>query len=344
MIPHSYPSIGPEDVAAVTSQLETGQLDSGEVAEQLAREVAATIGDPGAEALATASGTEALSIALLAVGVEPGRRVIVPTYSCRALADATLAIGAQPVAIDSGPDYALSPSRARDAGEAAAAVIVHPFGHLVDLEPYRDLGCPLIADCAHALPLGGEPAADASVFSFHTTKLLAAGEGGAVVAHSPEAGERLGELATGYASSGEFRSPIAVPLSDLGAALALSQLARIEAMSEKRRMLAQIYDELLGKEVEVDDWAGETPFRYIVRTDAPFEQVRTEMEQRGVAVRRPVDPLLHRDMGLDGADFAVAEGLFARTISLPLYPSLEEADARLIASALLEACASGAHS
>jgi UDP-4-amino-4-deoxy-L-arabinose-oxoglutarate aminotransferase len=335
-IHHSAPAIDEADVAAVTAQLGTGQLAAGDAAARFEALFGAAIGAPADAVLAVGSGTHALAVALGLVGVRAGDAVAVPTYACRALVDAGRTVGAREAICDVDDSYCLDLS-ALDAAPAAV-VAFHPFGRRMALGSARELGCPVIEDCAHLLSRSTE--ADVSIYSFHTTKLLAAGEGGAVAARSECARARLADLRRGHDATGRFVARGFVPLSDLGASLALAQLERREAFARRRRELAAVYDEQLAGVLERGPDPGEeVPFRWVAQTAAAFEPLREALHARGVAVRRPVDPLLHHELGLDAARFPVAERLYGRTVSLPLYPALTDEQARHVAAQVREVLA-----
>jgi dTDP-4-amino-4,6-dideoxygalactose transaminase len=298
--------------------------------------VAADAGD----VLAVASGTEALEVALWLVGVRPGDAVVMPTFACRALADAVGAIGARALICDVDECYGLDAADARRAlgdRRPAAVLAFHPFGRRLALEPLRSLACPVIEDCAHALL--GTSEADVSIYSFQATKLLATGEGGAVVARTSATRAGLGSLRNGR-NDAAFVARRFSPMSDLAASLGISQLEQLGAFAERRRILAAVYDQTLGDVIDVDRRNdGQVPFRWLARVEAPFPALRAALEARGIAIRRPVDPLLHHELGLDPGRFPTAERLYEVTISLPLYPSLSTDQARLVSEQLTDVLA-----
>jgi dTDP-4-amino-4,6-dideoxygalactose transaminase len=332
-IHHSAPTIDEADVVAVAAQLRSGQLASGEATARFEERLGKAVGTDAGSVLAVASGTQALQLAIALAGAQPGDRVVVPAYACRALVDAVLATAATPEVVDVTDDYALDVTAVQTT--PATLIAFHPFGRRLALEPLRALGCPLIEDCAHVL--SASSAADLSVYSFHATKLLATGEGGAVVARSEAARERLAALRRGADAAGQLVARSFSPLSDLAASLGVAQLARWPAFEARRREFAALYSELLGDALDVVPYGpSDVPFRWLARTAMPFASMRAALDVRGVAVRRPVDPPLHRALGLDHDGFPVAERLFERTISLPLYPALSTEQVRYVAEQTLE--------
>jgi UDP-4-amino-4-deoxy-L-arabinose-oxoglutarate aminotransferase len=175
---------------------------------------------------------------------------------------------------------------------------------------------------------------DACVLSFHATKLLATGEGGMALSARPEISARLDDFRRDRFAAAPLR---VAPLSDLQSALGLSQLARYDDFLRRRRSLAERYFDALSGATAVrlpDDVRDRSLFyRFAVRSSRPFDAVAEAFAEDGVTVRRGVDALMHHRMAAPGT-FPVAEQLFAETVSLPLYPSLSDAESdRVIASA-----------
>ena len=175
------------------------------------------------------------------------------------------------------------------------------------------LGCPVIEDCAHALLPASE--ADVSIYSFHTTKLLATGEGGAVVARTDAAAHAAARpaprLRREQAASWRAAS---CRCSDLGASLGLAQLERREAFERRRRELAARLRR--AAQLACSSWSphesDQVPFRWIAQTRTPsFEPLREALQARGVA-----DPPSGRPAPAPRArprrrPFPVAERLYA---------------------------------
>lgn len=320
MIPHSRPTLGEEDLRALSAVLSDGMLASGGRARRLEDQLAARLGLAGARA--TSSGSAALLLALAALEVGPGDEVVLPTYVCRSVWRAVRARGAAPVLCDvEDEDWCASPATVELAltPRTKAVIVVHPFGIAADASGIRDLGVPVIEDACQALGAPGVgQAGELCVLSFEATKLLAAGEGGAVSSRRPE-----------LLRCADAADQIRHPLSDLQAALALSQLARFDAFLARRRALAERYlsalpgvaarlpSELRGRSVF---------FRFPLRVEGDrFEALRAAFAARGVHVRRGVDALLHREFAVAGS-FPGAEACFRETLSLPLYPSLSDSE------------------
>jgi UDP-4-amino-4-deoxy-L-arabinose-oxoglutarate aminotransferase len=296
--------------------------------------------------VATCSGTAALILALEALGVTPESEVVIPTYTCPSVMDAVRAVGAAPVLCDVGPDWNMTAETARRSvtQRTRAVIVVSTFGIPNPADPYRDLGIPIIEDCCQNLaPSCGLPEegafGDVRVFSFHATKCLATGEGGMAAAADPDLVDtmrRLHDESGGRLPAGRR---VAAPMTDIQAALGLSQLARYSEFLTRRQDLAERYFQ------ELEAGCFELPhsirtrsmfFRFPLRWPGELTAIQGKFADQGIHVRSGVDVLLHRILGLPRDCFPVAERLFAETVSIPIYPALTGQQQRRIISACNE--------
>jgi perosamine synthetase len=320
-VPHSRPWITGYDRAAVDAVLRTGTLASGE--HTAAFEAAAA--GPGASGVSTTSGTAALRLALTALGVGPGDEVVLPTYVCFDVAAAVLSVGARPVPADVGEHWLMGPDevRPRLTARTRAIIAVHIFGLCAPVAGLAALGLPVVVDACQAFTAGrGSPEATAGatawVTSFHATKCLTTGAGGLVASPDPA----FVDAARAARARG-----VADPLSDLAAALGSAQLALYPEFLARRGGLAEVYA-AEGPEPLTTRWraAPKTAciFRFPLSAPGLAERTPVTADHRGVCLRRGVDALVHRTLGLPDADFPRAVRHLADTVSLPLYPSLEK--------------------
>ena len=301
----------------------------------------------GVEAVAAvASGSVALELALRVLGVGPGDEVVIPTYVCDALHHAVHRTGATPVLADADPDtlsLSATDARARLTRRTKAVIVPHAFGLAADLAPFRALGVPVVEDCAQTLGarVAGRPVGSlgaVAVCSFYATKLLTTGEGGAVAGPAALI-ERVRDTRD-YDERPDLAPRVNAKLSDLAAALGRSQLARLDGFLARRRAVAARYRERLrGTPCAAPADAGERHVyhRFVVETERTPETVQAALAARGVAARRPVFRPAHVALGLDG--FPAAERLWRRTLSIPCYPTLTDAELDTVAAALGEALA-----
>lgn len=341
LIPHSRPTLGEDEIQALAGVIRSGQVAQGPRVEEFERGIAAFIGVQGG--VAVSSGTAALEIALLAVGVGPGDEVLLPSYVCAAPCLAAVRIGAQPRLVDIESDtYAIDPAEAAKAvsSRTRAIIVPHPFGLPADLDKLRALEIPLIEDCAQALgaTIGGRQVGslgEASVCSFYATKLLCTGEGGMVLSNDPTILEKA-RLLRAYDEEPKLEpTSFNHKMTDLQAALGLSQLARYRSFLDQRQALARRYHAGLSQAdlalPQVSGGRTHVYYRYVVgvrragktpRSVQTLDALLRRMERRGVQCRRPVFRPLHRYLNLDG--YPETEQASRTALSLPIYPSMTE--------------------
>jgi perosamine synthetase len=336
-IPHSRPTLGPAEQAAVAEAVASGQLAQGPRVAAFERAMAGHLGLP--DAVAVSSGTAALHLALLALGVGAGDEVLIPSYACTALLHAVRLAGAAPRLVDVDPATGnLDPDAARRARTARtrALVAVHAFGVPADLDALAGLEVPVVEDAAQAVgarhrgrPVGSLGAV--GVLSFYATKLLTTGEGGMLAARDP------GILAAArdrreYDQKDDDRPRFNYKMTDLAAALGLVQAGRLGEFLEQRRRLAARYRAGLGPGVRhPPEVPGRVWYRYVVAGPRDAEAHLARLSALGVEARRPVFQPLHRYLGLDG--FPGAEEAWRQAVSLPLYPALSDAEADRVVQA-----------
>jgi dTDP-4-amino-4,6-dideoxygalactose transaminase len=337
MIPHSRPFLGLEEEEAAAAVLRSGQLSAGTRVASFEQRLASRTG--AGQAAAVSSGTAALHLGLLALGVGPGHRVAMPSFVCSALLQATRHAGAEPLLVDVDPqtgnlDPADLPVRLTPA--ARAVILPHMFGLPADTEGTLALGLPVIEDCAMSLGAGAEGApvgsrGTLSVFSFYATKVIACGEGGMAASADASLVESIRDMRD-YDGREDGRLRFNYKMSDLHAAVGEVQLARLDAFLSRRRELAALYTSGLSDapcRLPPRD-PGHIFFRYVIRVDRDVEACLRAFEGRGVAARRPIFRPLHRVLGLPPDRFPGTEEAYRSSISLPLYPSLSDREAETV--------------
>jgi len=342
VIPHSRPTVTASDAERVARVVLGGQLAQGPEVAAFEAALAARLGVE--DAVAVSSGSAALELALRAVGTAPGDEVIIPTYACDALHHAVTRCGGTPVLADADPatrSLSLGDAKRRLGPRTRCLVVPHAFGLAADVPAFAALGLPVIEDCAQTLAarLHGRAVGALgrlAVCSFYATKLVAAGEGGALA--GPAALLETARDARDYDGRHDLRPRFNYKLTDVQAALGRSQLERLDEFIARRRAVAARYrTQLAGAPCRVPPDAGERHVyhRFVVEVDRPLDPIIRHLDGRGIAARRPVFRPLHRALGLAG--YPEADRLWDRLLSLPCYPSLEDADVDAVARALQEA-------
>ncbi|MGE6791804.1 DegT/DnrJ/EryC1/StrS family aminotransferase [Pseudomonas guineae] len=325
-IPHSSPWISEDDLAAVDNVLRSGMIASGRTVYEFEKACASYLGGKHTEL--TSSGQAALLRALQLLNLKPSASVIIPTYVCSSVEAAVVSAGLRPVFCDIGEAWCMTAqtvAKVFDSG-VAAIIAVHLFGIKVDVGSLTVFGVPVIEDCAQCFDDDVGRAGDLSVYSFHATKCLTCAEGGLIVI--PEASSvHIGVVA----SANAFR------MSDLQAALGLSQLSRYGQMQTRRQVIARTYFSTLSPHLltrlQLIKQASMF-FRFPLFFSEGFDQAAPLFWKRGVLVRRGVDTLLHRQRGFDDSLFPNAITAFNNTVSIPCYPAMSDFDVDRVVSSV----------
>ncbi len=328
-IPHSRPTLGPEEERAAARVLRSGHPGGGEEVERFERGMERFLG--GGHATAVHTGSAALHLALLALGVRPGDRVVLPTYTCAAVLNAVRYAGAEPVFADAAPETAnLDPAdvRRRLRARTRAIIAPHMFGRTAPVAELRRLGVPVVEDCAMAVGGEGGLLGDVSVYSFYATKMMATGHGGMVVTRDRRAAAAVRDLVE-YDNRDDYRVRYNYRMSGLAAAVGRAQLAKVPEFVKRRRRIADYYYRALG--------LGRTPpghvfYRCVLRVGPVGRFVRF-MAARGIECKRPVYRPLHAYFPRASGEFPGAEELHRSWASIPIYPSLRPAEAARVARA-----------
>jgi dTDP-4-amino-4,6-dideoxygalactose transaminase len=314
-------------------------LDSGTyvLGDEVAAFEAAFAAACGAEhAVGVASGTDAITLALLALGVGEGDEVITVPNTCVPTVVGIERAGAVPVLADVDPvTYTLAPAEAerRLTPRTKAIVPVHLYGQPADVDGLAALGVPVVEDCAqaHGTLVGGRPAGSlgaAAAFSFYPTKNLGAlGDGGAVVTSSADVAERA-RLLRNYGERARFEHVargLNSRLDPLQAAVLRAKLPHLDGAVQRRRELAARYAELLDGSplaTPVEAEGGRHAYHlYVVQAEGR-DAVRAALEERGMGTAVHYPTPIHRQPAYRHLDapggFPVAERLCERVLSLPL--------------------------
>jgi UDP-4-amino-4,6-dideoxy-N-acetyl-beta-L-altrosamine transaminase len=380
MIPYGRQEICQADIDAVVGVLKSDFLTQGPMVPRFEQRVAEHVN--AAHALAVNSATSALHVACLAVGLKPGDRLWTTPITFLASANCGLYCGAQVDFVDIDPKtYNLSPvaleeklKRAEREGLLPKVVIpVHLCGQPCDMAAIRQLsrryGFKVIEDASHAIGgkycgdwIGNCRYSDATVFSFHPVKIITTAEGGMVTTNDAEIARRV-DL---FRSHGMTRNPELMThapdgpwyyqqielgynyrMTELQAALGVSQMERLDEFVARRHVLARRYDHLLRELPLVTPWQhpdGHSGLHlYVVRLNLDeirqthrqvFESLRAQ--QIGVNVHYiPVhlQPYYQR-CGFREGDFPEAERYYREAISLPMFYGLTETQQDAVITAI----------
>jgi perosamine synthetase len=320
--------------------IESGMLTMGERVPEFEAELARAC--ETRHAVAVSSGTAALHLAVLALGLEPGDEVIVPAYTFPATANVVALSGLKPVLVDVDPvTMNLDPAKVEVRPRTRAILAVHLFGRPARLEELPDL--PLIEDAAGALGArrGGRACGSlglAGCLSFHPRKIVTTGEGGALTTDD----DRIAEAARALRHHGWRGDDMPAPglnyrLADLLCAIGTTQLRRLDALLAARTRIAAAYAERLrdlpvvlpeADEGDVHGWQA-----YVIQVDRR-DEVLAALRAEGIEAQIGTYalPLLgaYRDQGF----FAGAEHAYEHALALPFHTRLTELELDRVAEAL----------
>ena len=372
-IPFHRPSIGQEEIGAVSEVLRNGWLTTGPKTKELEKAFARYVGCK--HALAVSSCTAALHLALEAIGLKEDDEVLVPTLTFTATAEVVAYFKAKPVLVDSE-----SLSYNMDVCEAEKKVTrrtrgiipVHFAGHPCDMEAVGELArshrLTVVEDAAHALPAKYRghfigTLSPLTAFSFYATKTITTGEGGMVTTDDDRLASRISLMRLHgmsqdawkrYSAQGSWRYEVLEAgfkynLTDIQAALGLVQLAKCDAMWRRRAAIAERYNQGLSSldAYRIPQVASEIQHAwhlYVMLVDPVVlrihrDQVIEELRGRGIGTAVHFIPLhLHpyyqRVWGYRPGQFPVAESYFERCISLPIYPGMSDGDVDRVVESL----------
>ncbi len=330
IIPHSRPLIDQDDMKAVAEVLASGKLAQGEKVKEFEDAVARFVGKK--YGVAVSSGTSALHLALLGLGVGVRDEVVMPSYVCSSPymairhAEATAKIADIEHA---GFNLSAASVKKQLSPKTRALIVPHMFGTPANLDELLDLGVPVIEDCAQAL--GAEykgrqvgSLSVLSVFSFYATKMITTGEGGMVLTDDVKLYKRIADMRD------YDRKPLTpvkynCKMTDIQAALGLSQLRKLPRFIQRRRHIASVYDDRfseLGASVPVaGSNEGAVCYRYVLRVQR-LEQTRDRARSKGITCERPVFRPLNKELPM--FDCPNSDRAFDQALSIPLYPSLSK--------------------
>ncbi len=377
MIPYGRQSIDDSDIRAVEAVLRSDFLTQGPVLPAFEAAVAKRCG--AQHAVAVSSATSALHIACLSLGVGPGDLVWTTPITFVASANCALYCGAEVDFVDIDPDTFNVSTSALDAKLQAAAkagrlpkvfIAVHMGGQSPDMRRVAELakahGVRVIEDASHSIgatyddrPVGACPYSDITVFSFHPVKIITTAEGGMALTNDPDLAARMDRLR----SHGITRDPALMThapdgpwyyqqlelgwnyrMTEIQAALGLSQMDRLDSFVARRTALAARYDaelaalplRLPGRQAgALSSW-----HLYVIRLDdahrhtAVLEALRAD----GIGVNLHYIPVhlqpYYQRLGFQAGAFPAAEDYYARAISIPLHQQLSDTQQDAVIAAL----------
>ena len=336
----AWPDVGPAELDALAEVVESGTLTMGPRVAEFEADL--TRACETRHAVAVSSGTAALHLAVLALGLEPGDEVLVPAYTFPATANVVALAGLRPLLVDVDPTTMnLDPAKVDPGPRTRAILAVHLFGRPARIEELPDL--PLLEDAAAALGARHAGRACGSLglaacLSFHPRKIVTTGEGGAVVTDDDRVAEAVRQLRHHGWRDDDMPAPgLNYRLSDLLCAIGTSQLRRLDELLAARTRIAAGYTERLrdlpvvvpeADEGDVHGWQA-----YVIQVDRR-DEVLERLRAQGIEAQIGTYalPLLsaYRDQGF----YPGATHAYEHALALPFHTRLSESDLDRVAEAL----------
>ncbi len=352
-IPPARPVIGEAEIEAAVRVLRSGMVVQGPEVAAFEQEFSALVN--GRHCIAVNSGTSALQLTLMALGIKPGDEVIVPSFSFAASANVVGLVGATPVFVDIEPGTFCMDPRAAAAAvtpRTVAIMPVHLYGHPAAMDQIMALaekhGLAVVEDAAqaHAAALNGTPVGafgTAGCFSFYPTKNMHSLEGGMIT--TADAGlARTLRLLRNQGMEQRYANEIVganMRLTDVAAAIGRVQLAQLPQWTAQRQANAKVLDSRITEMVTpvVADGAEHVYHQYTVRVKGDRDAAQRILTEHGVgnAVYYPTP--IHRLLPflVDGKpgpwDLPETEKAAAEVVSLPIFPTLTPGELERIADA-----------
>ena len=339
-----WPDVGAAELDEVAGVLESGMLTMGPKVPEFEAELARTC--EVEHALAVSSGTAALHLAVLALGLQPGDEVIVPAYTFPATANVVALAGLRPVLVDVDPETMnIDPERIEVGPRTRAVLAVHLFGRPAPVEALPD-GLAVLEDAAGALGARhrGRPCGGLGLLgclSFHPRKIVTTGEGGAVTTNDPAIAETV---AAGRNHGWRSLVPPELPepgfnyrLSDILCAVGLPQIRRLGELLAARTRVADGYAERLrdlpvllprAAEGDVHGWQA-----YVIQVDGR-DRILQKLRAQGIEAQIGTYGLHLLGAYRDQGPFPGASRVFEQALALPFHTRLTEGDLDRVVEAL----------
>lgn len=352
-VPVSRPALGPGELELVARSIRTGWISYlGEYVDRFERGFAEFCGTR--YGCSVSSGTAALHLALLALGIGPGDEVIVPALTFVATANAVTFTGARPVFADVRPgDFCLDPAELERAitDRTRAVIAVHLYGNpcpmdqIMAIARRRDLK--VIEDCAeaHGAEYRGRRVGSfgaAGCFSFFGNKIMTTGEGGMVVTDSRRIRDRINVLKDHGSRGRRYHHPVIgynYRLTNIQCGMGVAQLERIGELLGERSRIARTYDRHLAGTKGLTlpaapESAKSVCWLYSVLVEKEFgltrDRLASRLAERGIETRPFFVPIPRLAPYRSARRFPASEALARKGLSLPTFNSLDERTIRRI--------------
>lgn len=354
IIPHNKPSLGIEEIQAVTDVISASWIAQGEKTIEFENSVSSFLGFSKDNSAAVSNGTTAIYLVLKALNLEKKSEVILPSYVCSALLNAIYMANLIPILVDVNEvDFNISFEAVEENISANTKVIIlpHAYGMPANISEFiklRDSGIFILEDCATAIgsKINNQYVGtwgDATIFSFYASKFITCGTGGMIVSKN----EKLIASIKAYLSFDGvtcYKPRFNFQFSDLQATMGIAQLSKISFFLKRRENFAKQYRTLSDKkgwEYQRPVAEGVSPNYYRFVLKLPHKEIvflKDYLRAKGIKTIVPIEnfELLHNYLKLDENRFPISEKLSNETLSLPIYPKLTDSEFEYIIEKIKE--------
>lgn len=343
IVPHYRPSFNRHEQAAVQAVIESQYIAQASKVQELEQLISEYVNKK--YGVAVSSGTTALILALKALNIIKDDEIIIPSYTCTALWHAVKAAEGIPVLADIEPDfYNLDPEdvKRKINPNTKAVIFPHMFGQPGRITEILEFGIPVIEDIAQAIGATVDEKhvgsfGHLSVVSFYATKVIGAGEGGAILTNDESIVSYIKDIRE-YDEKNDLKPRVNAKMSDLTAAVAIEQFKKLEQFTRKRYSIFNMYKQVLEPYLNIPQNSKSSSlisnmYRCIV--SHPHKSANELINigaKYGVTLRRPIFRPIHRYLGI--AKFPNTDSAWERQVSIPIFPDMKDDEIHFVISFL----------
>ncbi len=355
MIAINKPTIVRKDLEYVLNCLITERLEEGQLAREFEKAIANLINVK--YALAVNSFSSALHLALISLDIKPGDEIIISSYTSAFPINAINYVKAKPVLADIElKSYNIDFKQVEKliTSKTKAVILSYNFGIPADVDQFLNLNIPIIEDCSYALGAEYESSIEEkkentkagnfgiiSLFSFDTDTIITTGNGGMLLSQKRDLILKAKNYKFNpFAGNEEYQLQYDYRMSDISAALGLSQIKIIEKLLERRKELAAYYNNRFKrskyKTYKQIDNRKNIYCKYTILSEGSLEKTIDFLRKNKIDARKPVTCPAYKLLSMDENSFPNAQHCYNKLLEIPAYPSLKKKDAEKIADTLLK--------
>jgi perosamine synthetase len=343
-IPHNKPWLGVDESNAVSSTVNSGWIAQGEKTKELENNVCDYINISRNHAVAVTNGTSALFLCLQVLNLPKFSEVIIPSYVCSAVLNAIYLADLTPVLVDVNPinfNLEIDIVESKISKTTRVIIIPHMYGTPVNIEPFlkfQTKGIFIIEDCATAIGAKIKDnyvgiMGDLAIFSFYASKFITTGNGGMVVSKNKDLINKIRDYRE-FDGVNRYKKRFNFQLTDIQATIGIVQLNKINVFLERRKQFAQQYSFLCNKkgwdyQRALNSDIQPNNYRFVLKLGKKEVLcLKQYLQKENIDSIIPIEKfeLLHNYLKLDNYEFLTSDLLSETTLSIPIYPALQDSE------------------